>query len=249
METKIVKFTWTGTWEQPKLWVHIDNISFSAKVDFKIRNLDDTNEKTIYAGDVVNVQMINSSSFPFEVLITGNLEIITDWEYFLNQKGWFVANETNVVAEFLTNGWSNNQNVNWSVTPVTFSSTPVPAGKVFVCARVLIYMEDSTAFASNKFGWLAAALTNGWKFAANGTDMFIAKDNKTLAIHMFDLTGNDLFGKTNQTMVGRFSFNKFTDWADGIHIREWQTIDCIVSDDLTGLDYLHVMAQWILKDA
>lgn len=249
METKIVKYTWTGTWAQPKLGDYADTISFSAAVDFKIRNLDDTNEKTIHAGDIVNVKMTHSSSFPFEVNITGDLEIIVNGDYFRTHKGQFIADETNTIAEFLTNAWNNNQNVNWSVTPVTFSSTPVPAGKVFVCARVLIYMEDSTAFASDKFGGLATALTNGWQFAANGTPMFTAKDNKTLAVHMFDLTGNELFWKVNQTMIGRFSFNRFTDWADGIHIREWETIDTIVNDDLTGLDFLHVMAEGVLKDA
>ena len=158
------------------------------------------------------------------------------------------ADETNVIAEYLLNGASSNQNVDGSVTPVTFSSTAVPTGKKLILSRAMIYMEDSTAFASTVFGGLASALTNGWEMAINGTVMFSAKTNWQLAIYMFDMTGNDLFGKANQTMVGRFSFSKFVDGADGITVRAGETVDTIVNDDLTGIDQLHVMFQGILLD-
>jgi len=47
--TKIIKYTGVGTWETPDLGEQVNSISFSSKVDFTIRNLDDTNEKIIHA--------------------------------------------------------------------------------------------------------------------------------------------------------------------------------------------------------
>ena len=163
----------------------------------------------------------------------------------------FVADETNIVSEYLTldgDGATENQNVDGSSTAKTFKSSVVPEGKVFVCSRAMIYMEDSTAFTSIKFGG-EPELTVGWQMAINGTVAFSAKNNKGLVIHMFDAHGSEIFGKLTQTMVGRFSFSKFTDGADGVTIRAGQTIDTIVNDNLTGLDYLHVMVQGVYKDA
>ena len=59
-----------------------------------------------------------------------------------------IANEDNVVMEYLTNGGSKEQSVNGSITPVVFSSTPVPVGKTYLVARIMIYMEDSSNFSS-----------------------------------------------------------------------------------------------------
>ena len=160
----------------------------------------------------------------------------------------FIANEDNVISEQLMNGGSEAQNIDGSVTPVTFSSTVVPVGKVFIAHRVIFYMEGGTAFDSNKFG-NQTALTNGWELAFNGTVAMNAKQNRMLAQYMFDMQGVAIFGKTTETMIGRFSFNKITDGADGITISEGNTLDMIVNDDLTGLVYLEAMVQGVLKDA
>ena len=160
----------------------------------------------------------------------------------------FVADETNVRAEYLTNGGSEDQTVDGSVTPVTFSSTVVPVGKVFIAQRVIIYMEGATDFSSNKFGDLTA-LTNGWTLAINGVEAMSAKTNRELVSYMFDAHGSEIFGKVKRTFIARFSFNKFTNGADGITIREGETLDTIVKDDLTGLTYLEVRVQGVYKDA
>jgi len=153
-----------------------------------------------------------------------------------------VVDETNVFFDFLRNGGSEDQTVDGSSTPVVFSTSVVPAGKTLVISRLLIYMEDSTNFTSIAFGGMTA-LTNGWELSINGTTLATAKDNKTLATFMFDMTGDTLFGKENQTMVGRFSFSKFINGAGGLTIREGEVLSTIVNDDLTDLDFLNVMAQ------
>lgn len=159
-----------------------------------------------------------------------------------------VADETNVMTEYLTNGGSNAQNVNGSVTPVEFSSTPVPAGKVFLASRVIIYMESSTAMDSNTFGDIAA-LTNGWQLKVNGVVSGIAKQNRELVSFMFDAHGSEIFGKVNRTFIGRYSFSRFTDGALGITIREGETLSTIVADDLRNLTYLEVRVQGMYLDA
>lgn len=157
------------------------------------------------------------------------------------------ADETNTVSVFLENGGSEQQTVDGSVTPVEFSYT-VPVGKKLILSRMLIYIEDSTAFSSTVFAGLASALTNGWEMSVNGTVLFTAKNNWQLAIHMYDVTGNAIFGKTNQTLIGRFSFSRFVGGANGITIRAGEDIATIVNDDLTGIDLMSVMIQGVLLD-
>ncbi|SEH05484.1 hypothetical protein [Candidatus Venteria ishoeyi] len=159
-----------------------------------------------------------------------------------------VADESNLVSAFLENAThGNDQCQDGSSTPIEYAYT-APAGKIFLCSRLMIYMEDSTNFTSESFGGLGVALTNGWGMALNGTAAFSVKTNWELAIHMFDITGNALFGKDNQTMIGRFSFNKFTGGSCGVTIRPGESISTILNDDLTNLDILSVMAQGILID-
>lgn len=160
----------------------------------------------------------------------------------------FIADETNLVSEQLKNGSSIDQNVDGSVTEVVFSSTPVPAGKVFIAARIIFYMESSSAMNSDLFGD-QTALTNGWVLRINGVDTLVATQNRQLAQYMFDMQGVKIFGKEDRTMVGRFSFNKITDGADGVTITEGESIETVVRDDLTGLVYLETMVQGVYKDA
>lgn len=159
----------------------------------------------------------------------------------------FKVDENNIFIEFLKHNGSKEQNVDGSTTPVVFSTSVVPVGKELLVSRMMLYMEDSTAFSSESFGGLSA-LTNGWEVRFNDYTIENAKDNKTLVCYMFDLTGNTLFGKENQTMMGRWSFTKFTDGAEGISIHSGCTFSTVVNDDLTGLDYFNVMIQGIYVD-
>lgn len=166
-----------------------------------------------------------------------------------NVNNTFVADETNLVVEFLTSdGTTYNQKVDGSTTPVRFSSTPVPVGKIFLCARVILYMEDGTAFSSTTFAGIAA-LVNGWELEINGTVALNVKNNKDLASMMFDFTGNELFGKVNQVALGRFSLDKITGDAKGATIREGETITAIVNDNFLELQHLQVIVEGVYKDA
>ena len=147
-------------------------------------------------------------------------------------------NEDNIVSTYLLNGSSEEQAVDGSVTPQVFSYSP-PAGKRFIAARVIIYMEGSTAFDSNEFG-NQTALTNGWVLRLNGVDALSASTNRELVSYMFDAHGSELFGKVERTMIGRFSFNKFTEDGKGVTINEGESIATVVNDDLSGLTYLEV---------
>ena len=167
----------------------------------------------------------------------------------IRAQGDFIADESNIFFDFLRDSGGNiEQAVDGSVTPVEFSTPIVPAEKRLLIMRLMIYMEDSTAFSSSTFGGLPQ-LSVGWELKVNGVSMAKARNNRTLAIYMFDLTGNKLFGKENKTMIGRFSFSNFTDGADGISIREGEYLCTVVNDKLDELDYLEVMAQGVYKDA
>ena len=48
-------------------------------------------------------------------------------------------------------------------------------------------------------------------------------------------------------ILGSFSFNKFTDGADGITIRDGQSFKTIVKDDLSALTYLEAKIMGVLK--
>lgn len=158
-----------------------------------------------------------------------------------------IADENNIMSEYVKNNGSEDQNVDGSTTPVTFSTTVVPAGKAFLAARVIIYMEGDGSFDSNKFGNLTA-LTNGWTLAINGVEAMFAKTNRELVSYMFDAHGSKIFGKMDRTFIGRFSFNKFTKGAVGLCIKAGHTLDTIVKDDLSGLSFLTVMVQGMYVD-
>ena len=158
------------------------------------------------------------------------------------------ADEFNTVSEYLTNGGSEDQNVDGSGGDIVFSSSVVPAGKKLLAQRVIIYMEGTTSFDSNKFGDLTV-LTNGWTMSINGVDMMVAKQNRELVSHMFDAHGSKIFGKEDKTFIGRFSFSKITGKAEGLTVREGEVLSTTVRDNLTGLTYLNVRVQGIMLDA
>ena len=153
--------------------------------------------------------------------------------------------ETNLVIVDLLNGASKDQNVDGSVTPQEFSYSP-PAGYWFDCKRIMIYMEASTAFSSEKFGNLVA-LTNGWELLINGVVAANTKDNVELALIMFDSGGVPLLGKETQTMLARFTIAKLTDGYSGVHIKDGFSISTKVNDDLSTLTRLNVLVEGHLE--
>lgn len=209
--------------------------------------------------DTLHIIYINRHAEDFRMLLTdivdSNDTAFTSQaklEYFLDHNlgaigssADFVADETNTVATYLLNAASEDQTVDGSIVPVEFSYTP-PAGFNFICARIVFYMEGATAFDSNLFG-NQTALTNGWTIEMNGVETMASKTNRDLGTYMYDIKGDEIYGKTNRTIIARFSFNEFTDGADGITIRDGQSFKTIVKDDLTGLIYLEAKVMGVLK--
>jgi len=159
----------------------------------------------------------------------------------------FVMNETNTISEQLSSGGSIAQNVDGSVTPVVFSSTIVPVGKIFICSSLIFYMEGLTAFNSNLFG-NQTSLVNGWLIRMNGVDTVSAKQNRQLAQFVPNMRGEEVFGKLDKTLIGNFDLINFNRAASGVTIRAGNTIDTVVRDDLTGLTFLEVMVQGVYKE-
>lgn len=154
----------------------------------------------------------------------------------------------NTIIEYLVNGGSRDQTVLGTLgTPVTFDYT-VPAGKDFELGRMLLYMEGATNFDSTLFGDLAE-LVNGWSIQAEGVELVNWKTNRDLALTMFDARGESIFGKVNRTLVGRFSFNKFSNGADGMTVPSGSTFASIVQDNLSTLTFLEVAIEGVLHDA
>lgn len=158
-----------------------------------------------------------------------------------------VFDETNMVVTHLLNGASRDQNVNGSITPAVFSYTP-PEGKNFICKRIMLYMEDATAFSSEKFAGITA-LTNGWEMHINDVAVMNVKDNADFAVLMYDVNGVPSLGKETLTMLGRFTLANLTRSGEGVTIGNGKSIDVTVQDDLSGLDRLHVVVEGFLENA
>jgi len=155
-----------------------------------------------------------------------------------------VFDESNMIAPMLLNGGSEHQAVNGSVTPFTFSYTP-PTGYDFVCIRIIFYMEGTQSFNSNLFGD-QQSLTNGWLIRTNGNDFMSAQNNRQLGSYMFDMNGVAIFGKEDKTMIGRFTFGKITSDGVGVVVKDGNSFETVVQDDLSGLTYLEARVEGVL---
>jgi len=172
-----------------------------------------------------------------------------------NASNWDIVLDTPLDFAFTTAGGcserTENMNVNGSATPVIFSVSPanLTAGTKWDITRFLISITDATAMDDGKFGG-AAALTNGIVFRkVDGItkNIFNAKTNGDLAAHMYDVTYiPDTLGPAGlYGLRGRRSFSGQD--KNGVVVRlsadtndEFQ---CIIQDDLTGLDSFQVIAQ------
>lgn len=142
--------------------------------------------------------------------------------------------EGNLVIAPLENAGSKVMNVDGSTVAVTFKAAPA-SGKYWVVQRVLLYMEDATAFDSDLFGG-AAALTNGVSLQANGTEFLNWKDNTDINLSMFDTVGRELFAKADKSMSGRMSFNKMSPNGEGLTVTDTTNgFAAVVQDNLTVL--------------
>ena len=240
----VIEDTGTGVvdLDQPAKDVYFDNellkigfISITYKGGVPFAEIYRNIIKRIAIADAVNYEDVAFTASTFRTFARTNLAA--------NEGAVFVADETNMVAVYLKNNGSIDQNVDGSSTPVEFAYAP-PAGYNFICSRVVFYMEDNVSFDSDLFGG-RSELANGWVININDEDTILAKNNRDLATYMFDMKGNEIFGKVDKTAVGRFSFGKFVN-GGGLTIRDGKSFKTIVRDDLSGLVYLELKVMGIL---
>lgn len=152
------------------------------------------------------------------------------------------------VFEYMTNDAqspTNGLNVDGSVTPVLFEANPA-AGQYWIITRMLIYMEDTTAFSSTEFGGLAAALTNGLSIQVDSGELMNWKDNVDIQTCMFDADGKAVYALATKSLSGRWTFTKsdpddlgpaFQD-RKGLLVRE--SVGALVQDNLALLDVFRI---------
>lgn len=133
--------------------------------------------------------------------------------------------------QYLINGDARNMGVNGQATPVSFIAGP-PAGKNLLEARLILYLEGRTEFASLGFASLGA-LPGGVRISAAGVEIANWRDNIDIITDMYDLSAT---GLTNGgfTRVGRWTQTKGTT-GEPLRIMEGEEIEALIRDDLRGI--------------
>lgn len=149
----------------------------------------------------------------------------------------------------LSNGVTDNMNVNGSITPEVFKIAP-PAGQKWRIARWMLSITDQKGFDVGTFG-ANGLLTNGImpriKIGGVTSDMldFGIRSNGDIAATAFDM---DLytFGNTDDILTGRLSFTRMGQFIrlDGDSGDELQVV---IRDDLTTLTSFYIQAQGYIE--
>lgn len=164
----------------------------------------------------------------------------------------FPDNRVPHVAYFV-NGVSKAMNVNGSVTNVNFTVTPTGLNPWYIYGVRLVFLDSGTN-TLNSFGALAA-LTNGLLLRANvesagvvtAFNMINWKTNLDLATSMrvsFPQSTATGFSNDIDTLFGEFLF-KTPMRIDPLVVGE--NIECVVRDNLTGLNFLQMAAMYELE--
>ncbi len=164
---------------------------------------------------------------------------------FLSSAAAGAVSPDQVLNEYLlTAAGSKDMTVNGAVTAVPFLYT-VPAKKVVLLERVLIYYDSASAFDASEFGHITA-LANGVTIVAGGALLDTWNDNADLATTMHDVPGNENFAKKDKSLAGRWTLTKATKYP--IKLVAGETFVATVNDDLTGLVVFRVKIQGCLCD-
>jgi hypothetical protein len=155
------------------------------------------------------------------------------------------VNPEDTVNIHLLDAGAENMAVDGSITPVVFKYT-VPALKVFELWRMMIYLDDSVAFAATTFGGVAGPLANGVEIDANGTLLETWIDNSEIALTMHDFIGYKNLAKEDRSGAGRWSFDR--SFGGPLKLDAGEVFSITVNDDLTGLDTFHAKIQGKLFD-
>ena len=138
-------------------------------------------------------------------------------------------------------------NVDGSITPRIFQIGPIqPAGGIEIdITRVMGYIEDATVMDDSKFGGMSA-LTNGVTLRLNNgimSNLWNVKTNGEIALLVFDTE------YTLKSPAGFYGYRFRNTYAGpskhGVTLRlmPGDTLEAIISDDLTDLTDFRLMAQ------
>ena len=141
---------------------------------------------------------------------------------------------------------SFNMAVNGAVTPQIFIMKPRGTEEVDIM-RMIIEMVHSAGGDDEKFGGITA-LTNGVHIRKNINNgesyqtIAVYRSNKDLKNDMYDLVyGAKAAGGANST-TGRFTFDKFGAVIN-LKASNNEFMECVIQDDLTGLDTFEIKMQ------
>jgi hypothetical protein len=143
----------------------------------------------------------------------------------LNSYDGYLSNPGLLIDYNLTNGVTDNCNVNGSVTPVVFESI---ASADSVITEFKIYIEDNANFDDITFGGLPQ-LANGCLLFLDGVVAGIFRTNKEIALRSSSIESFTLFSSANKNMLSTRLFKPYLTLNKGASIR------FVVQDNLTGL--------------
>jgi len=170
-----------------------------------------------------------------------------DWQPHKNDPVMRVTNMvTGYVRDLASSGLVNNMAIDGNATPTVFKKVP-PAGKYWMITRMLVFLSDSTAFAEEKFGGIAA-LPLGVQILINNTELVNWQDNIDINTCMYDTVGREIFAKVDKSLAGRWTFAKMgskygvriDDHVNGFGIN--------IRDNLGELDHFRIAIQGMEHD-
>ena len=166
------------------------------------------------------------------------------------------SGQTNLLYRFLTDDGTTTGTKdaigNYSGAAEEFYIEPGP-GQVFHIARLIVSIEDGSAFAVSEYGNMGAALTNGVKVevrsgshAAPTTvldlmDGLAVTTNGEWGCHNFDVANLD-WGAGNQMLLARWTFSA-TDGELRIDGDAGERLSVILEDDLSALVHHRFLVQ------
>ena len=213
-------------------------VSIDSDVTPQIGNSVCFKESTaFYQGDILSVTPTGGTGYDIELDMPLDYAYTTDGGCALRDK---------------------NLNVDGSTTPVVFSVSPqglidplkYNRGQRWDIVRLMLAITDATAMDDGKFGGITGGITNGIVIRKkNGTykNIFNAKTNGDIALHVYDLTYIDdtlgpagLYGLRVRRTFGGQNKNGVVIRLDADDDDEFQVI---VRDNLTGLDGFTAVVQ------
>lgn len=152
---------------------------------------------------------------------------------------------------FTTNWWCSlrNQNlaVNWSVTPVIFSISPIWLTDISwdICS-ITLSITDNTQMDWSKFWWITPL--DKWIFLRRVNwivkNLFNVRDNHDIASHFYDITYDDrAWWSWLYSLRAKKTFNwQGYNWVT-LRLENNDELQLVVQDDLTWLTDMQVVCQ------